>query len=137
MSLYIVSTLDNLIATKPEYAGITYEYLQCSHSSEIGTVIFNYPGTVQLTGEDKKASFREGSPFWQCVDLASNDKDAHFPQVLYIYEKDVVGDLKRRQSTHGRSEQGEKRQKQRKRARKKKAKKAPELDGEGPVVTPT
>ena len=54
---YIVSTLDNLIATKPEYAGITYEYLEGPYSPEISTAIFNYPGTVQLTGEVKKGFF--------------------------------------------------------------------------------
>ena len=103
---YIVSTLDKLIATKPEYAGITYEYLEGSYSPEICTVILNYPGTVQLTGEVKEASFEEDSKFWQCLDLSSKDKDAHFPQVLYIYEKDAVGDLKRRQLTHQRPVKG-------------------------------
>ena len=37
---YIVSTLDNLIATKPEYAGITYEYLEGPYSPEISIVNF-------------------------------------------------------------------------------------------------
>ena len=91
--------MEKLIA-KPEYAGITYEYLE-GPSPEICTVILNYPGTVHLTGQVKKASFEEGSRFWQCLDLSSKDKDTHFPQVLYIYEKDVVGDLKCRQLTHG------------------------------------
>ena len=100
---YIVSTLDNLIATKPEYAGITYESLPGPHSPEISAVIFNYPGTVQLTGEVKRASFEEDSRFWQSLDLANTDTDAHFPQVLYIYQKDVVGDVKQRQLTHQRS----------------------------------
>ena len=124
---YIVSTLDKLIATKPEYAGITYEYLEGPYSPEIGTVILNYPGTVQLTGEVKEASFEEDSKFWQCLDLSSGDNDAHFPQVLYIYEKDAVGDLTRRQLTHQRSVKGKKKQNKKKRERSKLKKQAPEV----------
>ena len=123
---YVVSTLNTLIETKREYAGITYEYLQGSHSPEIGTVIFNYPGTVQLTGEEKKASFKEHSKFWQCLALSKTDKDAHFPQVLYIYEKDVVGDSKRRKLTHQYSVDAKKRQNKKKRKRSKLKKQAPE-----------
>ena len=133
---YIVSILDDLIANKPEYAGISYKYLQGFHSPEIGTVIFNYPGTVQLTGEEKTVSFEEKSRFWQCLNLKTTDNDAHFPQVLQIYEKDVVGDLKRRKLTHRRSEAGKKKQTRKKRERQCLQKQAPEaqssefLDGD-------
>ncbi len=108
---YVRSTLDNLISTKREYSGITYQYLGSPYGPEIGTVIFNYPGTVQLIGEEKADSFADDSPFWQYLGLSDSDKDAHYPQVLYIYDKDVVGDLGRRQLLHQRSAEGTRNQK--------------------------
>ena len=60
---------------------------------EIGTVIFNYPGSAPLVGEVKVRAFDEDSKFWNILDLAVTDTDAHTPQVLYIYEKDKVGGL--------------------------------------------
>ena len=127
---YIDTTLETLITTKPEYAAVTYECLKSPHSQEVSTIIFNYPGSVQLTGEAKSAAFHRDSQFWQALGLNPGDKATHFPQVLYIYEKEAVGDLSRRQLTHHRSEAGKKRQNKNKRQRSKRKKQTQEAQSE-------
>ena len=87
---YIVSTLDTLIATKQECAAVTYECLKNPHSPQAVTILFNYPGSIQLTGEVKRAAFNRHSRFCQSLHLNTTDTPIDFPHVLHIYEKDAV-----------------------------------------------
>ena len=119
---YVCPTLNKLIEGQKDFAGITYQYLESPLSSEIGIVIFNYPGTVQLTGEVKFGRFGKDSKFWQALGLRSTDKDAHYPQVVMIYEKGVVGSLASeggRKLCHKRSFEGQRNQNRKKRKRRK------------------
>ena len=115
---YIQDAFNQLVRTHKEYADITCEVLE-GPSPEIRAIIFNYPRSVQLTGEAKNNSFRKGSSFLKAINLSPSDKDAHYPQVLYIYEKELVSDLTCRKRTHQRSAEEKKRQNRKKRARAK------------------
>ena len=131
---YLCRTLDRLISEHRQYAGITYEYLESPLSAEIGLVILNYPDTVAITGEVKFRSFEKDSEFWQTLGLRETDTDAHFPQVVMIYEKAAVGCLTSgaggggggaraaRKLCHNRSLEGEMQQKRNKRKRPNKKK---------------
>ena len=133
---YIEKILDTLIATKPEYSAVTYECFKNPHSQEVCTLIFNYPGTVHLTGEVKSAAFHRGSQFWQALGLKPRDFATHYPQVLYIYEKETVGDLSRRQLTHHRSDAGKRKQNKNKRQRAKLKKQTQEAQGSEDLDAP-
>ena len=108
--------------TRKGYAGITCEVVE-GISPHINAVIFNYPSSVQLTAEMKSARLDKDS-LWKALNLAASDTDAHHPQWLYIYEKEVVGNLERRQLTRQRSVEGKKKRNRKKRDRKPKAKSA-------------
>ena len=73
-----------------EYAAIAYECIESPHSPEVSTVIFNYPRSMQLTREVKQNAFNRHSGFWLSLHVKRTNTSTHFPQVLYMYEKDVV-----------------------------------------------
>ena len=107
----VETILKHLIETKAEYHGISYEYIPEQHSPEIGAVIFNYPGTVQLTAIANSKSFDDDADFWKVLGLKAGDKDAHYPQVLFIFDQ-AAGKLK-----HSRSAEAKKAMNRKKRER--------------------